>query len=240
MHSHTQQHHHPDAQQRPSPHSSTATDRNADNDDGNQDLGSVMRNLIENLVGLRGIWSSPLGSSGAGTEEERQQQLPLHTESTEGMTGPVSMRRIVLGDDEVIEFSIFSDPLFDDTSSYERNLSLMEQMGGAHRVGVEDPDTVTSLMSEEETRSVIDEDGVCPICQCSWSETGEGEDDRGERNGRNGAHRIPSLRRSVCGHVFCDTCIRPWLRMSNKCPLCRVNLIEHAAANRRTRTSGER
>ncbi|OMJ95431.1 hypothetical protein SteCoe_1196 [Stentor coeruleus] len=50
---------------------------------------------------------------------------------------------------------------------------------------------------------VNDSEEDCPICQDSLES---------------------NCRRMRCGHVYHFSCLRPWLRMHNTCPVCRVSL----------------
>lgn len=133
-------------------------------------------------------------------------------------------------------FSRLYPHLVDDISSYERNLELMERMGLSHEVGVDDVDAVSEVLSAADedfrrrvvtTSSASSEDDRCPICLSAFVAVAadEGRDDDRSRS------RTP-LRRTVCGHVFCDGCIRTWFRMSNKCPVCRVNVSDAAQTSR--------
>lgn len=49
--------------------------------------------------------------------------------------------------------------------------------------------------------------------------------------------------RMLCGHLFCTTCIREWLRTTNSCPICRFELAtdrEDFESGRRERMQGRR
>ena len=167
--------------------------------DGNSSGGANMLNVNESIpVGLS---ASTRGDDGNNSSIPFSMTLTIsgagYNDDSNGSTIDMLLRNILDGD-----------------SSYEHNLNLMEQMGHSHVVGIENPDAVSSLLSEDEANVVLRNGGVCPVCQCSWQDV-----------------HIPNvglLRKSLCGHVFCDSCLRSWFRVSNKCPVCRVNLPEVA------------
>lgn len=82
---------------------------------------------------------------------------------------------------------------------YEGNLLLSELMGGSHRVGVTNLDSVTSVIG------ALVEAVMCPICQDTIMHATE-------------------ARKTKCGHIFCGGCIRTWLEQSKKCPVCMTDL----------------
>lgn len=54
--------------------------------------------------------------------------------------------------------------------------------------------------------------GLCAIChECCGAQTST-----------NGSFSGKCLRLASCGHVFCASCIVPWLRISDTCPTCRA------------------
>uniref|UniRef100_F1LEV0 E3 ubiquitin-protein ligase RNF181 n=1 Tax=Ascaris suum TaxID=6253 RepID=F1LEV0_ASCSU len=53
-------------------------------------------------------------------------------------------------------------------------------------------------------------DGQCPICICEW-----------EKNESAKLIRMP------CEHIFHESCILPWLKRTNSCPVCRHELPSH-------------
>lgn len=60
-------------------------------------------------------------------------------------------------------------------------------------------DNLNSIAPIKET--ITDEDKLCPICL---------------------NEEVDTLRETLCGHIFCSTCIKLWLDNNNTCPLCRM------------------
>lgn len=86
---------------------------------------------------------------------------------------------------------------------YEMNMMVSELMGNVE-VGLtkEDIDRVSVLESLEDKA-----DGTCPICLDEFTENPEN-----------------TIRKLLCGHRYCDTCITTWLSKHKKCPCCQVDL----------------
>jgi hypothetical protein len=81
-----------------------------------------------------------------------------------------------------------------ESSSYEENLALAEQMGRVE-IGTNDVDTVLKLPSDDPVAAGGPSE--CPICL-----------------------EAPVDVVTICNHGFCDTCIRRWLAGNHRCPLC--------------------
>ena len=60
---------------------------------------------------------------------------------------------------------------------------------------------------------------TCPVC---LDDFGSGSQDEGEVAPGNGVD-VP-LCSLVCGHVFHDGCVRPWVALHNTCPCCRLHV----------------
>ena len=86
-------------------------------------------------------------------------------------------------------------------TSYEANMALANSMGNVE-VGVDDLDAVTSKIVNTDAAT------FCPICQ----------DSCGQRD----------VRRTLCGHDFCEPCIAAWFERHKKCPVCMVDVTEVA------------
>ena len=260
----------------------------------NPDPASSMQNLIRTLFGIGWDDTAANSSPGqAGGTRTATEGMPPHSrrEFHNNTRGPLSLTMSVVRDDGngqqhvSTELTDENDRRFGSSgitmqtllqeilsglgesgpSSYDDNLQLIERMGGSQRVGIENADTVSSLVEGEERERLRNTGGACPICQCEWEsvlsnprgeeitaaadnhgdatsseddEDGDIETDE-EADGTeeieppaeegcrqrltNGEHH---LRRACCGHIFCDACIQAWFRMSNKCPVCRVNLTD--------------
>jgi hypothetical protein len=135
-------------------------------------------------------------------------------EAADGALG--SFLRRILFDGDATGVSLYTEFFSpNDGDSYETNMNIAERMGGNHVVRIEDPETVSRNMSTEDALAFVNQSGggACPICQCNW---------RDEQD--NIASSSVRLRTTSCGHTFCDSCIRQWFRLSNRCPVCRVNL----------------
>lgn len=81
-----------------------------------------------------------------------------------------------------------------DLDDYEANLFLQDLVGNVC-VSIKDIDTVSAI------EDCVDCDKMCPICLEAFSEE-------------------VAVRKTVCGHVFCEGCLKEWLSKSVKCPCC--------------------
>lgn len=94
---------------------------------------------------------------------------------------------------------------FDESSffdNYENNIRLAERVGVVE-VGIDNIDTVSSVIPKEEVNS----DDICTICLDKMI------DKRNEH-----------VRKLICSHIYCDGCITQWLAKNKKCPVCNVDL----------------
>jgi hypothetical protein len=92
----------------------------------------------------------------------------------------------------------------DAVDDYEYNTMLGELMGCVE-VGVSDIDLVSERIEVDE---ILEDDFErCPICQ-------ETADELAARG----------LRKTICGHAFCDACLSQWLAKHKKCPICMQDL----------------
>lgn len=97
------------------------------------------------------------------------------------------------------------------SDDFDTNMLISELMGGSVEVGVGDVDKAIEKVASP-THSVCNDD-KCPICYEALLVVAK-ED---------------SIVRTVpCQHMFCDTCIRKWLRSSRKCPVCMTDLDGNA------------
>lgn len=76
------------------------------------------------------------------------------------------------------------------------NLSELFETVGIVEKGIDNINDVSCLVSPNE---II----ICPICQSEGKKP---------------------IRRTLCNHSFCDSCISPWLSKSKKCPSCMQDL----------------
>lgn len=98
-------------------------------------------------------------------------------------------------------FSIpYSQISFDNTDEYEYNTMIGDLLGKVE-LGLSDEDIerVSELMTETSTER-------CPICLETYQDTHQ------------------KIRRLNCGHMYCDDCIKQWLRKHKKCPCCQTDL----------------
>lgn len=116
-----------------------------------------------------------------------------------------------------------------------------------------DPSSSDSGPVLEEMRS-SDPDAICPICYrplpingpdrpgpVSCSDSGSGDSGVASSEIQDSAPVSTTdtpesndpdkycMRRTLCNHTFCKTCIEKWLRRSKKCPMCMVDLEQQAA-----------
>jgi hypothetical protein len=90
--------------------------------------------------------------------------------------------------------------------SYEQNLALQELLGGNVRVGIENKEEVTSIVTE-----VAEEEG-CSICLENLLAAS-----------KNGV----VIRSTKCHHMFCQPCIFKWLDENQVCPNCTQSLTSN-------------
>lgn len=127
--------------------------------------------------------------------------------------------------------------LEDGEDVYEVNLRIIEDAGGSVRRGVPDFEAVTRTLDRERDAGEITEtlregNTVCPICHCSFDDhpsSGEGSIPMQSQSQQQQQGRGVTMRKTMCRHVFCDSCIRHWLSMSCKCPVCMTHLPDLAA-----------
>ena len=60
---------------------------------------------------------------------------------------------------------------------------------------------------------------TCPVCLDDFGSGSQGEGEVAPGNGVD----VP-LCSLVCGHVFHDGCVRPWVALHNTCPCCRLHV----------------
>jgi Ring finger domain len=102
-------------------------------------------------------------------------------------------------------------PLLPIGNDYQLN-SLLGEMIGNVEIGVSDINQVSTRVSAADLSSQ-----TCPICQDSI--------------GQDPATSPETYcRKTICGHVFCDTCITKWFESSKKCPVCMCDVEDKATS----------
>jgi hypothetical protein len=86
-------------------------------------------------------------------------------------------------------------------ASYEMNRVIGDLIGNV-APGVSDVDASAPLTA---TPATTEPPQPCPVCL-------------------DALHDKERVRRTTCGHYFCDTCISQWLESSTKCPICMADL----------------
>jgi hypothetical protein len=81
-------------------------------------------------------------------------------------------------------------------NEYEFNMRIAELMGGDVPHGIRNKEAVTSIVTE------VPNDSICTICQEDLQQKGL------------------NVRKTNCGHLFCETCIFKWWDAHNTCPNC--------------------
>ena len=99
---------------------------------------------------------------------------------------------------------VFMSSAADDGNNYDLNSRLGELMGSVE-IGVSDIDQVTTVAACE------DDDAACAICQDS---IGAGTPQR----------------TTLCGHVYCSSCLEQWFKSSKRCPVCMCDVDELLAS----------
>lgn len=119
-------------------------------------------------------------------------QRQSHTQSPFNLTrlAPIALEML----------AAFDESLFFD--NYENNIRLAERVGVVE-VGVDNIDTVSSVIPKEEVNS----DDICTICLDKIIDKGN-----------------EGVRKLICSHTYCDGCITQWLAKSKKCPVCNIDL----------------
>lgn len=96
-------------------------------------------------------------------------------------------------------------------------------------------DSTSSSEAEEDDdddEEYEETDGIeAAEAEAQQDDNDDGDDEERERRRRHRPSGEYHLRRACCGHVFCDACIQAWFRVSNKCPVCRVNLVEMSSSS---------
>ena len=106
----------------------------------------------------------------------------------------------------VLWFNITS--LSSSPSSYEGNMRLGEMLGKVETGLTQDQLKEVSYSSSDKEELVLEQDDVCPICQENL-------------NVVVGEKQVCVL---ACSHLYCDDCIKTWLKKNKKCPVCMVDL----------------
>ena len=75
--------------------------------------------------------------------------------------------------------------------------TTLENLEDVPKSGVSDIDAISILVNIEDKVS----ETLCAICQDSFK---------------------PPIRRLNCLHMYCDICIRRWMKRNKKCPLCQT------------------
>ena len=88
---------------------------------------------------------------------------------------------------------------FNDLDSYENNLFLQELVGNVP-VSIKDVNTVSSIAED-----CMKCNEMCPICLEQFV-------------------KEMIVRKTVCGHMFCEACLTEWLAENVKCPCCMQDL----------------
>lgn len=91
-----------------------------------------------------------------------------------------------------------------DEDDYELNSMIAEQIGRVE-IGVSNIDVVAPVVSLEEGVT----EARCPVCMDDFKE----QQDDGV-----------IVRRTLCGHEYCDPCAREWFRGHKRCPVCTTDV----------------
>lgn len=122
------------------------------------------------------------------------------------MKHPVNMQEVHHNDDDVliecdlcmlfVSFSDYASHVESHTMAgedYELNLMMQELMGRVE-IGVDDIETVTHDVKLDNKTSI-----ECPICL---------------------EEQEKIVKRTLCNHDFCSSCISKWLSKHKTCPIC--------------------
>ena len=63
---------------------------------------------------------------------------------------------------------------------------------------------------------ILDKNTDCTICRQHLNNDSIYAVDKGIRS---------TISRGICGHKFHDECIKPWLQLNNRCPICSSQYI---------------
>jgi hypothetical protein len=97
----------------------------------------------------------------------------------------------------------------DDT--YEYNLLLAERLGRVEK-GIRNIDEVCKVIDKDSLDTGEYDEEICAVCQ--------------DTVGTLRKEEKKIIRKTLCNHVYCDTCIRTWLNKNVRCPVCQVDLDE--------------
>lgn len=96
-------------------------------------------------------------------------------------------------------------------NSYEYNLLLADRLGRVEK-GIMNIDEVCKVVEKERLDAGEYDEEICAICQDCVSDL------------RKEGDKV--IRKTLCNHVYCDSCIQTWLAKNVRCPVCQVDLDE--------------
>jgi hypothetical protein len=100
---------------------------------------------------------------------------------------------------------LLEQPRDDGSTSYDINLRLGNMIGKVEVGLTEEQLKEVSYTTKLKEELNIEKETICPICQ-------------------NNMLELDNACLLACGHIYCDTCIKTWLKKHKKCPVCMIDL----------------
>jgi hypothetical protein len=99
---------------------------------------------------------------------------------------------------------LFMHALEGDEDDYELNSMISDQIGRVE-IGVSDIDDVAPVASQDVKLA----EANCPVCMSEFKELLDDE---------------INVRRTLCGHEYCDPCAQQWFKGHKRCPVCTTDV----------------